>query len=134
MRVGADCGGLAGADRGLITKASGLTGVLKGFEAGCWLKGWKTKNLLGLGVAGGAGAACGTGEGAGAGTALGARVGLGTMTTGAGEALLGASAGTGAFGATFTWEMSLGTLRGWKVGWSWMVPAGRTARGLAVVP
>ena len=98
-------------------------------------------------MAGGAGAACGIGEGAGAawGTGasagaafLGATEGSGTTTTGAGEALLGASAGTGAFGAgvgaTFTWEMSLGTLRGWKVGLSWMVPAGRTACGLAVVP
>lgn len=59
----------------MITKASGLTGVLKGFEAGCWLNGWKTKNLLVLGAVEGAGAACGTGEGAGAGTATGAGAG-----------------------------------------------------------
>ena len=37
-------------------KAFGLTGVRKGAEAGCWLKGWKTKKVL-AGAAGEEGAA-----------------------------------------------------------------------------
>ena len=46
MRDGGDWGGRAERGWGWILKASWLIGVLKGWLAGCWLKGWKTKNLL----------------------------------------------------------------------------------------